>query len=130
MRPLFALTAVLTIVSPASARAFCGFYVAKADSELFNHASQVVLVRDGTHTVLTMSNDYKGDLTEFAVVVPVPTVLLKDQIHVGDPQLISRIDSWSGPRLVEYFDPDPCEPPVRHHFARAFKSKAAEAPAP
>ena len=26
---------------------FCGFYVAKADTKLFNKASQVVLVRDG-----------------------------------------------------------------------------------
>jgi hypothetical protein len=92
------------------AKAFCGFYVAKADAELFNHASQVALVRDGKHTVLTMANDYKGDLTEFAVVVPVPTLLQKDQIHIGDPKLVGRLDSWSGPRLVEYFDPDPCSP--------------------
>src|SRR4029450_13485154 len=33
---------------------FCGFYVSKADAKLFNKASQVVLVRDGDRTVLTM----------------------------------------------------------------------------
>ena len=39
---------------------FCGFYVAKADTKLFNKASQVVLVRDGDRTVMTMANDFKG----------------------------------------------------------------------
>ncbi len=43
------------------AHAFCGFYVAKADTSLFNKASKVVLVRDGNRTVLTMANDYQGD---------------------------------------------------------------------
>jgi len=31
------------LLAPAILRAFCGFYVAKADSKLFNKASQVVL---------------------------------------------------------------------------------------
>jgi len=51
-------------LTAGSAHAFCGFYVAKADTQLFNKASQVVLVRDGDHTVLTMANDFKGDLQE------------------------------------------------------------------
>ena len=33
---------------------FCGFYVGKVDTKLFNKASQVVLVRDGDRTVMTM----------------------------------------------------------------------------
>ena len=41
--------------------AFCGFYVTKADTKLFNRASKVVLVRDGDRTVLTMANDFRGD---------------------------------------------------------------------
>jgi hypothetical protein len=87
---------------------FCGFYVAKADTKLFNRASQVVLARDGDRTVLTMANDFRGDPTEFAVVVPVPTFLTKGQIHVGDRALIDRLDAYSAPRLVEYHDGDPC----------------------
>ena len=68
------------LASPASA--FCGFYVAKADTKIFNRASQVVLVRDGDRTVVTMANDFKGDPSEFAVVVPVPTFLedAEDQV--------------------------------------------------
>ena len=88
--------------------AFCGFYVARADAKLFNRASQVVLVRDGDRTVLTMANDFRGDPKEFAVVIPVPTVLQREQIHVGDKALIDHLDAYSAPRLVEYFDENPC----------------------
>jgi hypothetical protein len=87
---------------------FCGFYVAKADTKLFNKASQVVLVRDGDRTVLTMANDFKGELKEFAVVIPVPTVLQKEQIHIGDKAVLDHLDAYSSPRLVEYFDENPC----------------------
>jgi hypothetical protein len=88
---------------------FCGFYVAKADTTLFNRASQVVLVRDGDRTVMTMANDFKGELKEFAVVIPVPTFLKREQIHVGEKTLVDHLDAYSAPRLVEYFDQDPCQ---------------------
>src|SRR5213080_3419466 len=86
------------------AHAFCGFYVAKADTKLFNKASQVVLARDGDHTVMTMANDYQGDPKEFAVVIPVPTVIKKDQIKVSERAIIEHLDAYTAPRLVEYFD--------------------------
>jgi hypothetical protein len=98
-------------VEPAGA--FCGFYVAKADAKLFNKASRVVLVRDGDRTVLTMANDFKGDLKEFALVVPVPVVLERGQIHVAAPGLLEHLDAYTAPRLVEYFDENPCEVAVR-----------------
>ena len=88
--------------------AFCGFYVTKADTTLFNRASKMVLVRDGDRTVVTMANDFQGDPTEFAVVIPVPTLLTRDQIHVGDQAVIDHLDAYTAPRLVEYFDQDPC----------------------
>ena len=80
----------------------------KADTKLFNRASKVVLVRDGDRTVLTMANDFRGDPKEFAIVIPVPTLLQENQIHVGDRTLIDHLDAYSAPRLVEYFDEDPC----------------------
>jgi len=89
---------------------FCGFYVAKADTQLFNKASKVALVRYEDKTVLTMANDYRGDPQEFALVVPVPTFLERDQIHVGDRAVLDHLDAYSVPRLVEYFDDDPCRP--------------------
>src|SRR4029079_5642860 len=103
-----ALTAILAWSTP-SIVAFCGFYVAKADTRLFNKASQVVLVRDGDRTVMTMANDFEGEPKEFAVVIPVPTFLKREQIHVGDKSLVDHIDAYSAPRLVEYFDQNPCD---------------------
>ena len=95
--------------SASSVLGFCGFYVTKADTKLFNKASQVVLVRDGDRTVMTMANDFEGQPTEFAVVIPVPTSLTREQIHVGDKGLVDHLDAYSAPRLVEYFDRNPCE---------------------
>ncbi len=112
MKHVTALLAALLVVALAAPTvlAFCGFYVAKADTKLFNQASQVVLVRHDDKTVLTMANDFRGDLKEFAIVVPVPTVLEKGQIRVSDRALIEHLDAYSAPRLVEYFDDDPCLP--------------------
>ena len=63
-----------------------------------NEASKVIIARDGDRTILTMANDFKGDVSEFALVVPVPTVLEEGQIQVGDPAIIDRIDAYSAPR--------------------------------
>jgi hypothetical protein len=104
-----ALLASLAVALTAHAvLAFCGFYVAKADTRIFNQASKVVLARQDDRTVITMANDFRGDPTEFALVVPVPTVLEKGQIHVAERALIDHLDAYSAPRLVEYHDPDPC----------------------
>jgi hypothetical protein len=54
-------------------------------------------------------------------VIPVPTVLEKGQIRVSDRALIERLDTYTAPRLVEYFDPDPCGLP------RALSAPAAGA---
>ena len=78
------LIAAAALSFAPSANAFCGFYVAKADTDLFNQSSKVALVRDGDRTVITMANDYIGDPTEFAMVIPVPTVIKKEQVHVSN----------------------------------------------
>jgi len=101
------LTLVLFLAA-ANAQAFCGFYVAKGDARIFNRASQVALVRDGDRTVMTMANDFHGEPRDFAVVIPVPTLITRGQIHIADKALIDHLDAYSAPRLVEYFDYDPC----------------------
>ncbi|MGV6800468.1 MAG: DUF2330 domain-containing protein [bacterium] len=103
------VAAIATLSITTATVAFCGFYVAKADTKLFNEASKVALVRDGDRTVLTMANDYKGELTEFAMVIPVPVVLEEEQIHVTENAILDHLDAYSAPRLVEYFDEDPCQ---------------------
>ncbi len=111
MSIVLAIVVLFTGVSPAWA--FCGFYVAKADAKLYNKASQVAIARAGDRTVLTMANDYQGDAKDFAIVVPVPTVLKQEQVHVAESKVLERLDAFSAPRLVEYFDADPCAVPDR-----------------
>jgi hypothetical protein len=108
LSPVLCTLALLLCWQGDALRAFCGFYVAKADTSLFNRASQVVLARDGDRTVLTMASDFKGTPKEFAVVIPVPTFITREQIHVAEKSLIDHIDAYTSPRLVEYFDSDPC----------------------
>src|SRR5207302_4077153 len=99
---------IVMLFAASQAHAFCGFYVAKGDTRIFNRASQVVIVRDQDRTVMTMANDFQGSARDFAVVIPVPTAIERGQIHVADKALIDHLDAYSSPRLVEYFDPDPC----------------------
>jgi hypothetical protein len=110
-RSLVLAAVLMALVSGDRILAFCGFYVGKADTKLFNQASQVALVRERDHTVLTMANDFQGDPKEFALVVPVPTFIERRQIEVVDKALLDHLDAFSAPRLVEYLDPDPCAPP-------------------
>jgi hypothetical protein len=103
------MLAALILGAPRDARAFCGFYVGKADGALVNHASQVVIAHHDDKTVISLMNDYQGEPSDFALVVPVPVVLQKGQVHIGDRELFQKIDAYSSPRLVEYYDPDPCQ---------------------
>ena len=101
--------AILVLISyPQNADAFCGFYVAKADAKLYNKASQVIIARNDDKTILTMANDFQGNVKDFAIVVPVPVVIKEEQVNIGENKIIQRLDAFSAPRLVEYFDPDPC----------------------
>jgi hypothetical protein len=105
----FAGAAALALAGPA--HAFCGFFVSGADTKLYNNASQVVLMRKGNHTVMTMSNNYKGPPEDFAMVVPVPVVLKKEQVKTLRPEVFKAVDQLSAPRLVEYWEQDPCYMP-------------------
>jgi hypothetical protein len=110
-----ALLGGTTLLGAATASAFCGFFVSGADANLYNNASQVVLMRRGNHTVLTMSNNYKGPPEDFAMVVPVPVVLQKEQVKTLPLDVFKTVDTMSAPRLVEYWERDPCyvpPPPV------------------
>jgi hypothetical protein len=60
-----------------------------------------------------------------SLVVPVPSVLERGQIRIGDRKLFEHIDSYSAPRLAEYFDPDPCRLPM----SEALDAQVAGAPA-
>ncbi len=85
----------------STAQAFCGFYVAKADGSLYNQSSKVVFVRDGNRSVITMSSDYRGVAKDFAIIIPTPKVLKREQVGMVAPETITHLDSYTAPRLVE-----------------------------
>jgi len=104
------VAASAVVLAPSRADAFCGFYVAPSDAPLYADASMVALMRDGTRTVLSMSNNYKGPAADFAMVVPVPVVVQKDNVKTLDKNVFQKLEKLSAPRLVEYWEQDPCGP--------------------
>ncbi|MBV8185934.1 MAG: DUF2330 domain-containing protein [Alphaproteobacteria bacterium] len=130
--PKWVLALLALLVAPLQAQAFCGFYVGKADSSLFNESSQIILARDGQRTTISMRNDYRGEPTEFALVVPVPVVLKKNDVKVLDQKIFEHLDSYTAPRLVEYRDDDPCveriPPPPPAPVAAVARAGTAVAP--
>jgi hypothetical protein len=120
------LLSLLAFLVPRTAHAFCGFYVSGADTKLFNNATQVVLMRDGMRTVLSMQNNYEGPPENFALVVPVPVVLQKENVKTLSKDIFTRLDQLDAPRLVEYWEQDPCAPGSRYDI----RTVSAGAPMP
>jgi hypothetical protein len=108
MKKKLIIISTIVLASPLL-YSFCGLYVSKADATLKNKTSQVILVRDGNRNVITMYNDFKGDTKDFAMVVPVPVVLQKSDVKVIDQSLFQRLNEYSAPRLVAYYDNNPCD---------------------
>ncbi len=104
---LFTLS-LMSLAFSWNAYSFCGFYVAKADSKLFNKSSQIIMVRNGNQTSITMANDYQGDSKDFAMVVPVPTVLAESDITTVEADIFTKLDKYSAPRMASYYDRCPC----------------------
>jgi hypothetical protein len=118
--------AALALVAAApAADAFCGFYVSGSGAKLSNEATQVVLMRQGTRTVLSMQNDYKGPLEDFAMVVPVPVVLKQADVKTLQKAVFERLDALGAPRLVEYWEQDPCPAPVADKSDRDYRKRAS-----
>jgi len=121
--------AAAMVAVPAVSAAFCGFYVSGADAELYNNATQVVMMREGTRTVLSMQNNYQGPPSDFAMVVPVPVVLQKENVKTLPREIFRKVDSLSAPRLVEYWEQDPCMQRMEMEEGAVAKS-APPSPAP
>ena len=107
--PIIALGIAALLGSATPAHAFCGFYVGGAGAKMFNNATEVVLMRHGTTTVLSMQNNYQGPPDKFALVVPVPVVVKEKQVKTLPAEVFAKVDVLGAPRLVEYWEADPCK---------------------
>jgi hypothetical protein len=124
-RTLVALSVLaLCTLASTKASAFCGFYVSGADAELYNNATMVSLMREGKRTVLSMQNNYEGPPEDFAMVVPVPVVLNKKDVKTLPEGLFGSLDALTAPRLVEYWERDPCYKPPRRRYKPKNASKS------
>jgi hypothetical protein len=124
---LWCVTVVLALALAPPARAFCGFYVSDNGGNLYNSATQVVLMREGTRTVLSMQNNYEGPPERFALVVPVPVVLQKENVKTLPRSLFTKLEQLDAPRLVEYWEQDPCAQPASGDVDRAVARPSARA---
>ncbi len=107
-RMIGVMVIALACLAPRAAEAFCGFYVAPGENQLVADATQVVLMRKGTRTVLSMQNNYKGPPSEFAMVIPVPVVLKEADVKTLPKSVFANVERMGAPRLVEYWEQDPC----------------------
>lgn len=102
MKVLTSVIPLTLALCPQVAQAFCGTYVGDGSSTLQNRTSQIVLVRQGDQTTLTLSSDYSGDAKSFGLLIPVPPALVAEDISLVDPAWIQDIETYTNPRLVSY----------------------------
>ena len=110
MRPLFALGAAAAVsLATLDAHALPAFYAAGGKGgPLLEHASVVVLMREGTRTVVSIESAYQGPAESFAMVVPVPALLKKEDVRTLSRSLFEHVVALGAPRLYESWEQDPC----------------------
>ena len=87
------------VIAPAAAQAFCGFYVWQKRHLALQPR---IAGRDGAQWGQDRAEpdeQLPGEPSEFALVVPVPEVLQREQIHIGDRELLSGWTPTDSPRL-------------------------------
>lgn len=108
MKKVLTLTLAALVFTSNMGYSFCGFYVAKSDVKLFNKTSQVIIAKNGDKQTVTMSSDFEGEVKDFAMVVPVPVVLEEKDIKTVNQSIFGKLEDYSAPRLVSYYDETPC----------------------
>lgn len=107
-RLALALALAALASAPTRARAFLGFYASGSDRAVGHHATTVIVMREGTSTVLTVQSDYVGPREDFVWIVPVPETLALSDVATLDPALVERVERLTGPRLSDEVPMHPC----------------------
>ncbi len=78
-----------------------------------------------------MQNNYQGPPKAFAMVVPVPVILREQDVKTLTRGIFDRVDQLAAPRLVEYWEQDPCGWDEERDFSRRrSEAKMESRPAP
>ena len=102
--------AALAVAAASPAAAFPGFFIGKKPADRRAHSSQVVVMRKGDASVVTVAPDYEGPLDAFAVVLPVPADVTVENVATLKGEAIRRVEQISAPRFHEFWEQDPCDP--------------------
>jgi hypothetical protein len=123
---LLAGSVLLLLVAPASA--FPGFLASKTNTAIKINSTQVVLMKKGKVTAVSVMSDYEGPLEPFAMVLVVPSDVTADRVTTLKREFVDRVDALSAPRFHEYWEQDPCDPgPVEQEWERSMKANSASA---
>lgn len=98
----------ITLASPAAA--LPGFFVGKGEAPRVSNLTQVVLLKKGDQTVVTVWADYEGPLDRFALVLPVPADVSLAGVKALKRDSVDHLDEISAPRFHEFWEMDACEP--------------------
>jgi len=123
-----ALLAAGLLLSAAQASAFPGFLASKTKTDIKINSTQVVLMKKGNVTAVTVMSDYEGPLDPFAMVLVVPPDVAADHVTTLKREYVDRLDMISAPRFHEYWEQDPCDAgPVEQEWQRNMKADASSA---
>jgi hypothetical protein len=118
----------LSLLFSAPALAFPGFLASKTKTELKINSTQVVLMKKGKVTAVSVMSDYEGPLEPFAMVLVVPSDVTAERVTTLKREFVDRVDSLSAPRFHEYWEQDPCDPgPIEQEWERSMKANSASA---
>ncbi|MET0794423.1 MAG: DUF2330 domain-containing protein [Polyangiaceae bacterium] len=122
------LGACLSLFVAVPAQAFPGFLASKTKSEIKVNSTQVVLMKKGNTTAVSVMSDYEGSLEPFAMVLVVPADVTAERVTTLKREYVDRVDSLSAPRFHEYWEQDPCDPgPVEQEWERNMKANSQSA---
>ncbi len=122
------LGACLSLFAAAPAHAFPGFLASKTKSDIKVNSTQVVLMKKGNTTAVTVMSDYEGSLEPFAMVLVVPGDVTAERVTTLKREYVDRVDALSAPRFHEYWEQDPCDPgPVEQEWQRNMKADSSSA---
>ena len=87
------------------------------------YAAEVAIVRDGTTTVLSVQTDYEGPPEAFVLEIPVPASVAPGDVKTVPREIFARLSALDGPRLVEYWEQDPCASYEEHSLKPVTKPR-------
>jgi MYXO-CTERM domain-containing protein len=123
---LLGLGSSLCVANPA--HAFPGFLASKTGAEITVSSTQMVVMKKGNTTAVSVMSDYQGGLEPFAMVLVVPGDVTADRVTTLKREFVDRIDAISAPRFHEYWEQDPCDPgPVEQEWQRSMKADSSSA---